>query len=780
MKAKTFLLTVLFVVGAFLVGHAADTPQKTAVKLDVDWPAFLGRHDMVWEQLPRQWNEGAFLGNGQLGLMVYGTLAGNRMDFHLGRVDVTDHRGAPDRKTSRAVPGASVMWDFPRLDIGRIALHPAGKIKDGSLRLDLWNAEVTGRIVTDLGEIQLRMVTLRDRMVQAVEVRSTERTPEGQPARWRWEFLPGNPASPRAQVFPSANPNYVPNPNPQLTNLDGLPVCVQPLLAGGDYATAWLEQKAADGSSAVLYVSTANEVPAADRSAGVAVNEVRSAAKIGLPDLLKPHRAWWHAFYARTFLTVPDAQLEAFYYIQLYKLASASRPDAPPMDNMGPFNRVMQWPGLWWNLNVQLAYWITYTGNHLDLGQNLITEIDGSFDGLLKSFLETPAKLGDFTWVLHNYWLHQRYAGDWQTLQQSWLPKAKAVFAGYRPFLQPTADGKLELRPMESPEYEGFKTYPNSNYNLALLRWLLRSMIEVNRRFGSPDADAAEWQRVLDQLVPPPVDGDGLRIGSNQPVAKSHRHYSHVIGLYPLFVFNPDHPADRELCIKTVRHWHHIQNGKELTGYSYTGGSSLYSALGMGDEAYAMLRHFLTDQIGISALLANTMYVESGGLNPTLETPLTAASAAMELLLQSWGGKVRVFPAVPSTWTNAAFHRLRAQGAFVVSAVRSAGRTEWVAIQSEAGEPCVLKVPDWKGTLDYMGAAKPAIEEIAPGEYRIDLRKSESVILFPRGKQPPLILKPLPIAEKERNIYGFKRGGELKNRQTWPERPLPQAVGNAN
>jgi alpha-L-fucosidase 2 len=775
MKLKRNLFS-LIAASAFALAGAIHGAQPAAVRLNVDWQAFLGQQDMVWEQLPRQWNEGAFLGNGQLGLMVYGTLASNRIDFHLGRVDVTDHRGAPDRKTSRAVPGATVMWDFPRLDIGRIALHPAGKIKDGNLRLDLWNAEVTGCIGTDLGEIRLRVVTLRDRMVDAIEIHSTERTPDGRPASWRWEFLPGNPASPRAQVFPSMNTNYVTNPNPKLTILEGVPVCVQSLLAGGDYATAWLEKKFADGASGVLYVSTANEVPATNKSAGVAVKDVQAAVKAGLPDLLKMHRAWWHDFYERTFLTVPDARLEAFYYIQLYKLASASRPDAPPMDVMGPFNRVMQWPGLWWNLNVQLAYWITYTGNHLDLGQNLITEIDSSFDGLLASFLRTPAKLGDLTWVLHNYWLHQRYAGDWTTLEKSWLPKAKAVFAGYRPLLKPTADGKLELLPMESPEYEGFKTYPNSNYNLALLRWLLRSMIEVNRHAGAHDADAAEWQRVLDKLVAPPVDENGLRIGSNQPVGKSHRHYSHVIGLYPLFVFDPDNAADRELGIKTVQHWHHIQNGKELTGYSYTGGSSLYSALGLGDEAYAMLRHFLKDKIGISALLANTMYVESGGLNPTLETPLTAASATMDLLLQSWGGKIRVFPAVPTAWANASFHRLRAQGAFVVSAVRSAGRTDWVAIQSEAGESCVLKVPDWSGPLAIAGGASPKLEALADGEYRIGLRKGESVILHPRGNHPSFNLKPLPIADAERNIYGFKRGGELKSRQTWPERPLPQTT----
>lgn len=247
-------------------------------KIEVDWPAFLGRHGLVWEQLPNHWNEGPFLGNGQLGLVAYAIRDKNRFDFHLGRNDVTDHRGAPDKKTSRGVPGMTVMHDFPRLDLGRIALFPSGKIQDGDFRLDLWNAEITGRIITDLGELRLRVVTLRDRMVHAIEITSTETTADGHPAPWRWDFIPGNPATPREQVFPGNRPGYVTNPNPRLTTQEGVPVCVQPLLAGGDYATAWLEQKlAADARSAVLYVSTANEVPSADRSASVAVADVRAA-----------------------------------------------------------------------------------------------------------------------------------------------------------------------------------------------------------------------------------------------------------------------------------------------------------------------------------------------------------------------------------------------------------------------------------------------------------------------------------------------------------------------
>jgi alpha-L-fucosidase 2 len=97
---------------------AATNPPQ-GVTAAVDWPSFLGRQDLVWEQLPRQWNEGAFTGNGQLGTMFYATPAGDGLVFHLGRADVTDHRKAPDRKTSMGTTGAGVMYDYCRLDIGR-------------------------------------------------------------------------------------------------------------------------------------------------------------------------------------------------------------------------------------------------------------------------------------------------------------------------------------------------------------------------------------------------------------------------------------------------------------------------------------------------------------------------------------------------------------------------------------------------------------------------------------------------------------------------------------
>ncbi len=747
-----------------------------AVPDQIDWPAFMARQDMVWEQLPRQWNEGAFVGNGQLGVMLYATLADNRIDLHLGRADVTDHRKAPDRKTSMGVPGAGVMFDFPRLDIGRMALRPAGKILDGTLRQDLWNAELTGTIKTDLGELQLRVVTLRDRMVHLVEIRSTEKTATGVAAPWRWEFLPGNPDSPRAQVKPeqAAQQKYESNPPPRLEMSEGMPVCVQSLLAGGDYATAWREEKSADARASRLLISTANEVPASGKSAVRASSDVRDAASAPVDSLIAAHRVWWHAFYPGAFLSVPDARIEAFYWIQMYKLAAAWREDAPAIDLFGPWFRVSQWPGVWWNLNIQLTYWPVYAGNRLEIGRNYLTLVDEQFDTTFASALNGKT-IGDFAWALHNYWWQLRFAGDTVGVRERWLPKARRIADTYAVKLVHNPAGRLELPGLGSPEYNGFATFNNTTYNLALFRWLLTALIESESRAANPSApDLAEWRRLQTELVDYPVDANGLMIGSDQGLAESHRHFSHLLPLYPLYLLDPGSAQDRELLVRSVRHWHGIGEVKGLAGYSFTGGASIYASLGLGDDALGMLNDFLNNVRGGGKVLPNTMYVESGGKNPVIETPLGAASATMDLLFQSWGGKIRVFPAMPTVWKEAVFRDLRAMDGFLVSAAREEGSTAWVALRSEAGESCVLKVPDWRGPLTALSARQPAVEEIAPGEYRIDLGKGEEVVVFPREKSVTPVVHALPLAATSAaNPFGVKRGGELKNKQFWHEVPVP-------
>ncbi|WP_117882398.1 glycosyl hydrolase family 95 catalytic domain-containing protein [Aureibaculum luteum] len=727
---------------------------------NIDWPKFLGQHDLVWEEIPMQWNEGAFTGNGQVGMMVYATMSENRIDFHMGRQDVTDHRGAPHKKTSMGVKGYN-LYDFSRLDVGRMALYPVGKIISATIRQDLWNAEIRGIIYTDLGEISFRAFTPYDRMMNIIEISSTERK-TNKNVDYKWEWLAGNPITPRVYAKPDhpQTLSYKPNPKPIITVENGISICTQSLLAGGDYATAWKEKKSnTSKNNSTLFVAIANEVPTANVSAKVAVNTVKDAMGLKAETIIKTHSDWWHNYYKKSFITMPDAKMESFYWIQIYKMAASSRADGPALDLMGPFYKNTGWPSLWWNLNVQLTYWPFNTSNHLDIAENFIHLIDTHFEYMVEN--KSGKSLGDFAWATHNYWLYYNYKGDDEAIQKKWVPKAIKILEKYKKHMIRNEKGEIELTAMGSPEYKGFKTFRNTNYNLSILRWLLNSLIDSNEKFNKNPEGIIAWKQTLNDLIDYPVDENGLMIGSNQPVDMSHRHYSHLLALYPLFQLNPDAPKDRALVEKSVIHWHKIEDGAKLVGYSFTGAASLYAALGKGNEANSIMQHFLNGKIGTALLLPNTFYMEGNGKNPVIETPLSAATSIMEFQLQSWGDKIRVFPAVPDAWKDASFQNLRAQGGFLVSAKRNDSKTEWVSIKSLSGKPCVLKVLDWTNAIQINKGKKIEIVKNSENEFRIDLKKGETILISSKNIDKA-IMEPIKHLESKMNQYGVKKGMNYK------------------
>jgi hypothetical protein len=114
------------------------------------------------------------------------------------------------------------------------------------------------------------------------------------------------------------------------------------------------------------------------------------------------------------------------------------------------------------------------------------------------------------------------------------------------------------------------------------------------------------------------------------------------------------------------------------------------------------------------------------------------------MVCQSWGGVVRVFPAVPAAWRELVVHDFRTEGAFLLSAVREEGRTRWVRITSEAGAPCVVR-HGIEGPVDVRDRwGRPlAYEETAGESVRIALRKGDSALITAAGDRPELRIRPV-------------------------------------
>jgi hypothetical protein len=92
---------------------------------------------------------------------------------------------------------------------------------------------------------------------------------------------------------------------------------------------------------------------------------------------------------------------------------------------------------------------------------------------------------GNLTWTLHNYWRHCKYADDDKRMVNNLFPLLKRSINYYRHLLYEGKDGKLHLPPTYSPEYTvGNKQYPDCNYDLSLLRWGCKTLLEINQEFN--------------------------------------------------------------------------------------------------------------------------------------------------------------------------------------------------------------------------------------------------------------------------------------------------------
>jgi alpha-L-fucosidase 2 len=712
--------------------QALQAPAAPAI----DWPSFLARHDLVWTRLPARWGESAFIGNGRLGATI----------------------DARDSAFGWTINRTDVVHDQSRFPIGRVVLKTAGAVTSGTARLTLWDAEASGTVTTDRGEVRWRSFTASDPSVIVIvlEGRGGERTAD---LDWR----PAEARPPRKIARREAFAPEDLHPPPTMTRSATELTSVQPFIGGGAHAESI--RRAGRG---VFYVSIGYGTDGA-----AALAEARAttsaAAKQGLTRLTGGHRKWWHAYYPASFLTFPDARLEGYYWIQIYKLGAAMRGDGPILDLNGPWFNATPWPAIWWNLNIQLTYSPLFRANRLDLAESLFRNLDRNRQALIDNVPErlrgdaaaigrssgpdlvrpvdlraaqsdAAHEMGNLPWTMYYYWLHYRYQMDDQVLRERVYPLLGRAIGNYLAYVERGEDGRWHLPATHSPE---LATMPDANYDLALLRWGLETLIASAERLKIDDPRLPRWRDVLANLTPFPRDSLGLMVGRDRPWKESHRHYSHLLAVYPLGLISPERSDDRALIERSIATWE--REPSLFRGYSFTGGAAMHAWLGHGDTALTRLNLYLDAP---RYMEPNTFYAEAG---PVIETPLSAATSIQELFLEDWGGALRVFPAVPTVWPEAAFDHLRADGAFLVSAVRHAGRTAWVRIESLAGQPCRLVVADWDAAVvrSHTGAA-PSVTRVEAGRFVIELARGASVVLAPDAVTPlsPVSSVALPPSDR--------------------------------
>jgi hypothetical protein len=730
--------------------------------------------------MPKDYFEGAFVGNGLLGAILFkDDQLPNTLRFEIGRTDVYDHR-TPE-------PSA---YETSRLPIGQLLLTPVGEIIKTSLRTDLWNAEIRGELITTAGTITFRCFVPSAEELIVVDMKTT-----GQEKAARFSLRPQLAQSARyiAKRAMNLEMNVVYKQNPPVLTekINGVEVFTQNLLMGDDYATAWLDKKNGDGTRTV-FVTVANRWgkyrKPASGSAIDAVATIKAAEKKPLAIMEKEHRNWWHHYYPASFASFPDARLESFYWIQLYKLASATHPNRPVIDLLGPWFKPTSWPLVWMNLNVQLTYYTFGVTNHLDLEKNLYQLLERHKEQMIKNVppafqndcagirnpvgyddLYNPLFLSDdpnnnkeiniivLPWLMQMYYIHNRRTMDDGQLRDSIYPMIKRAYNVYLRILYKGEDGLYHIPYTYSDEYGNAK---ETSLNIALARWGFKTLINIATRLKINDPLLPRWKETLAKMADYNTNENGMMVGKDLPFAKPHRHYSHLFAIFPLYDMNIENEPQRiPFMQKSIQHYTDLDGDNCI--YKFSGASSLWAALGNGDSALKWLNRSLEllPRFGvppaparIPTLTQNTFYSERE--NPTFESPISSSRSMLDMYLQSWGGIIRVFPACPSEWKDASFYQLRAEGAFLVSAVRKNGKTKFIHIKSLAGEPCIIK-SDLPANTKLIGPKTVAVRK-HDGIMEVNLKKGEEVVLYVGEKPDSFIISPLAIHATGVNSWGVR------------------------
>ena len=139
-----------------------------------------------------------------------------------------------------------------------------------------------------------------------------------------------------------------------------------------------------------------------------------------------------------------------------------------------------------------------------------------------------------------------------------------------------------------------------------------------------------------------------------------------------------------------------------------------------------------------------------------IECALFAAKSLQDMLIQSWGDKIRVFPAIPVAWKDVVFRDLRAEGAFLVSAARKDGRTRWIRVKSLAGEPRRIK-SSLSGEIKLLQAGKTRTVKSSDGVIEFKPARGQEALLFSGNTAPDTAIAPVHIDPKKHNAWGSKK-----------------------
>jgi len=475
----------------------------------------------------------------------------------------------------------------------------------------------------------------------------------------------------------------------------------------------------------------------------------------------------WADYWNKSGVEISDKFLEQIWYWNLYFFNCSVKEGVtcPGLfANWSLGNIGTAWHGDYhMNYNTQQPFWLPFSTNHLDKNLPYVDMVyhllpvsekwANDYYKMRGAFFPHSAYPVDMNfhpypvpdwgwevfetpWTVQGLWWHYIYSMDTEFLQnRAYEPIKKAVLFLVDYMKRPDAHGqqwnddRYHIIPSVPPELYGLQPRLKYNYDtqcdLTLTKFIFKAFIEAATTLKLEKQEKALLKDVKEILSKMPeystaqsaqygeiytsVPGESDRMVYNLPANLMH--------VFPGEEYGIDAPADVKQKLLNTLKAHRNEGGNDIVTLSMI-------AVRLGQLDIERFKR----QVAYSLLPDGTapdMVMQSGGRYDDNTGYAFMAPMGIwfenfalpliinECMLQSYDRQLRLFP----NWDaakDATFSKLRAVGAFLVSASYKGGKVSELSIYSEKGVPCKLINPWGTASVQLVRNGKPA--EILSGE----------------------------------------------------------------
>ena len=699
------------------------------------------QHDLHFQKAATAWDEAIPLGNGMVGALIW--QKGDRLRFSLDRSDLWDER--PMKGLHR--PEFSYQWVHEQVKKGEYKI--VQDYFDAPYDREVAPTKIPGGALEfnskEWGEVEFMHLYL-DKALCEVKWKSgivlKTFVHASQPLGWfrienlRSDFVPEliSPKYVRDSLLadssiPRNDVSRLGYQKGDIVKTGNSIVYHQPGWNGFSYSISVRWKKVNNAIEGVWSITSKTPTRQKQIPAG---EIVETAMRRSFKTDSVSHSLWWNNFWSKSSLHVPDSVLENQWYRDQYKFGSCARKGAPPILLQGVWTadngRLPPWKGDYHHdLNTEMSYWPAYSANHLSETEAFLDHLDSNkknyrefttlffkSNGIAVPGVTTleGTEMGGWiqyalsptisAWLAQHYYWQWKYSMNTELLRERVYPWFKEVAIHLEQVTYIDEKGFRQLPLSSSPEINNNALnawfVQNTNYDLSLIKFVFAKAAELAIHLQLR-SEADHYLKMLSEL-------DGFAISSNHELMyapgfeyrESHRHFSHLMAIYPLGQIQwEDGQKSREIIKNSIRLLDSV-GSDSWNGYSFAWLANLKARAKDGEGAAKALTIFANAFCSVNSFHVNGDQSRAGYSKHTyrpftLEGNFGSAAGLQEMLLQTYAGFIEIMPAVPAGWRDISFDQLRAEGAFLISAKKKDGMITEVKIVSEQGGIAKLKLP---------------------------------------------------------------------------------------